>query len=138
MPVRINDLQMIAKCVDPVIDNVPGVTLHRVFSVPLKDQVTGKVFAVVHMGNRTGNAVFTAADETLLKVFTHHLEWVLSACNVYTRTTSQSRLLQAMVRTSVRLADAILPPAGDMPNGQPPRNAAEILLGETVRPCRTA
>ena len=68
----------------PILSYPP--ILHRVFSMPLKDLLTDRVFGVIHVINKVGNDVFTASDEMLIKLFVHHLETTLSHCNVYTRT----------------------------------------------------
>ena len=64
----------------------------------------------MHFANKAGFGVFTASDEMLLKIFVHHFEWMLSACNVYTRTMSQAKWLQGVLRASTDLESTVVPP----------------------------
>ena len=54
--------------------------------------------------------MFTASDEMLLKIFVHHFEWMLSACNVYARTMTQAKWLQGVLRASTDLETTLVPP----------------------------
>ena len=62
------------------------------------------------LSTKAGHGVFTASDEMLLKIFVHHFTWMLSACNVYTRTMSQVKWLQCLLRASTDLESTLVPP----------------------------
>jgi hypothetical protein len=42
--------------------------VQRVFSMPLKDRLSGNVFGVVNFINKCENDIFTTGDELLIKV----------------------------------------------------------------------
>ena len=63
MPVRINNIKDFQShhqrpdgtsgaITDPVIDSVPGVALQRIFSLPLKDDLSQRFFGVMHFANK--------------------------------------------------------------------------------------
>jgi hypothetical protein len=109
LPVRFNNVKEFV--FDQAIDGAAGVVAHRVSSMPLHDQLTEGSFGVIHFVNKVDNDVFTSSDEMLLKIFAHHLETTLSACNVYTRTASQTHLLDSILRASIDLASTVVPPS---------------------------
>ena len=116
----------------PILSYPP--ILHRVFSMPLKDLLTDRVFGVIHVINKVGNDVFTASDEMLIKLFVHHLETTLSHCNVYTRTTSQLHLLESMVRSSIDLASTYISPENPVKPPLNPMQPNDILRYQKLAP----
>ena len=63
MPVRINNLKdfrthhsrpdgTFSAITDPIIDSMPGVVLQRIFSLPLKDDISQRFFGVMHFANK--------------------------------------------------------------------------------------
>ena len=44
MSVRINDVAEFGHSIDPKVDCPSGLTIQRILSVPLRDQISGRVF----------------------------------------------------------------------------------------------
>ena len=124
LPIRLNNLDEFAY--DPNIDGVFGMKVLRVFSMPLKDRVTGNVFGAINFINKQENDIFTSGDELFIKIFAGQVETVFSSIHMYSRVTTKAALLGSLLRASTDFASTI--PSGDSLVAHRP-----VLIGKYAR-----
>ena len=105
LPIRLNNLN--ESLYNQKIDGISGMKILRLFSVPLRDRVTNRVFGAINLINKHENDFFTNADELFLSIFALQTETLLSSCYMFSRITSKANLLSTLLRASSNFASSI-------------------------------
>ena len=105
VPIRLNNLN--ESLYDPEIDGVSGIQIQRLFSIPLTDRMTGKVFGAFNLINKYENDFFTNADQLFIGILAVQMETLFSCCHIFSRVTLKASILGRLLRAGSNFAASI-------------------------------